>query len=692
MGRPRKYLNKAEGYEAQNARRKAERQVALPEFTALDGEGMGDGPDHRYVLLSVGDQSIQDSSGLGLEDIFGFLWGCFLKNPRHAFVGFYLGYDFTQWLKLLPENRADILFHPERRSRTKTRNPVPFPVRYAGWEFDLLGMKRFKLRKEGASSWLYVCDSGPFFQASLMDTIVPSRWPEPIVSESEYALLQEGKARRSTAVLDDAMVAYNVLENDVLARLMGRVSSGLAAIGIHLKRNQWFGPGQAASAWLDHIKAPTTKDLANASCKQRGFLDAGRKSYFGGWFEITAHGKIPGISWEYDINSAYPHVASRLPCMLHGQWNTGSGVYRYVGDSDIVAVRATVRGSHRRLGSMLHRLDDGTILRPHVTSGWYWDHEIRASQRAGLIDEIEYHEWAAYIPCDCRPPLRGLAGLYDRRLAVGKNTPEGKGAKLIYNSVYGKHAQSVGNPKYGNPVVASLITSGCRTLILEAIGTHPDGADAVLMVATDGVYFRSPHPDLPISERIGDWDVTTKSNLTLFKPGIYWDDTARERIMAGKSASFKARGISAAQFSAEIMGIDDLFAGWAASYPGERDPDGTRAGWFPRVQFTTGFSMVTCMQALQRGRWDLAGTLGHAPTDTCDGCSGAHLTQDSDPIRKRHSGSYESGVYYSRPHADGGGQLESAPYTKLFGLEDPEEYGIHEDGYVLDTWKGMLHG
>lgn len=276
--------------------------------------------------------------------------------------------------------------------------------------------------------------------------------------------------------------------------------------------------------------------------------------------------------------------------------------------------------------------------------------------------------------------MRGIAGLYDERLRVGKNSPYGKGLKLVYNSVYGKFAQSVGNPKYGNSIYASLTTSGCRTMILDAIATHPRGTHAVVMVATDGVYFTSPHPHLETSQDLGAWTETTHGNLTLFKPGVYWDDETRRRINRGEDPSFKARGISARAFAHSLSSVDDHFKQWPARYPAERDPAGPREGWYPKVTFRSGFSMITAVQALQRGKWFLAGAVGTQ-----------ELTQDADPIGKRHSGYYEDGIYWSRPFKDGGpGGDESTPYDRRFGQPDPDEYGINEDGTVKDQWAALL--
>src|SRR5208282_5751698 len=113
--------------------------------------------------------------------------------------------------------------------------------------------------------------------------------------------------------------------------------------------------------------------------------------------------------------------------------------------------------------------------RPQSTSGYYWERELAASMRAGLIHTVKVTEGWRYDPCDCESPMRALHDLYQQRRTVGKNSPEGKAYKIVYNSVYGKLAQSIGNPRYANPIYASLITSGCRTMILDAIASHPKG-------------------------------------------------------------------------------------------------------------------------------------------------------------------------------------------------------------------------
>lgn len=682
MPRPRKYDSDSDRRRYQNRLRAATRARHDVEFRAVDGEGSGRWRNHKYVLLGCGDNQVSNPAGLSTSAIFTHLYEDYLKHKESAYVGFFLSYDFCQWLKGIPENRAHMLLSPNgiaKRTRRTNKHLGPFPVRWDGWELDLLAFKRFKLRPEGETSWLYICDAGPFFQTSLLNVLDPEKWIDPVVTEAEYETLTIGKESRDTASLGDAMCLYNRLENNALSRVMVRLNEGFVSADIRLRKNQWFGPGQAAQAWLSTTSVPATSELSGVPSLPSA-LRAGQLTYYGGWFEIFAHGHIPGSSWEYDINSAYPHIASSLPCLLHGKWTNGMGIPPGdLGGNALIAYQATVSGSDERLGSMLHRSPDGSIRRPSRTRGWFWEAETRAAQECGSISSItDFGEWIAYVPCDCPPPMLGLRELYDKRLAVGKNSAAGKSYKLIYNSVYGKLAQSVGEPKYGNSIYASLITSGCRRMILDAIATHPRGTADLLMVATDGVYFRSRHPHLELSERIGDWDETMHDNLTLFKPGVYWDNRARRALAAGKNPAFKARGINTRGFAEHIRDIDNHFSAWPQTFPGERDPEKDRAGWYPRITYKSSFSMVTCQQALARGKWFLAGAV-----------SETELVQDADPIGKRHSGEFKDGVYWSRPYKDSS-PLESLPYDKTFGQPDPDEYGITDDGTVLESFRDLL--
>lgn len=694
-------------------KRKSETPVT---FVGIDGEGMDVNGEHRYVLLGVGENQIERASGLSWDVVFTFLYQHY--KPGTSYVGFFLGYDFSQIFKTLPEDKAWMLLTTEGRLLRKHRIPgkAPHPVQLEGWQFDILGNKRLRIRPKTCDCvnatckckhqpWMYVCDAGSFFQTSFLKVINPADWAPgtAVITDEEYKEIKRGKEKRSTAVLDEDMRKYNRLENVVLSRVMHTLDLGMHEIGIHLPPSKWFGPGQAAQAWLKSVGAPKSTQIAEVA--PTWFSEAARMSYFGGWFEIMMHGIVPGVSHEYDINSAYPHIISTLPCLLHGKYTLGEGIPQ-TKKGDLCLVYAKVwspampmGGNSQPIGAMLHRDPQGRILRPMATMGWYWWDELVAAQSAGLIKRIDNRgkqqviSWVKYTPCDCPPPMREIAELYQKRLEVGKKSPLGKAAKLIYNSSYGKFAQSIGEPIFGNPIYASRITSGCRTMILNAIASHPKGQSDVCMVATDAVYFLSPHPRLTLGSEIGVWDHTERHDITLFKPGVYWDTQAREAIREGRNPNFKARGFNSADFTSSIGRVDEQFRSWDELAEVSAESIAAIGGW-PSVRFSPNFSMTTALQALRQNDWERAGRVS----------SGKELIQNSDPHDKRE-GIYREQyngrtVYRSRPYQGMGqdGWIPSNPYTKQFGLDDPwseeykGQYGETEDGPIVDILAWILTG
>ena len=769
------------------------------DFIGVDGEGHGEGKDHVYALIGCGSEQLENPAGLQWHEIFSFLYRQYQGDPQAVYAGFFLGYDFNQWIKTLPWHRARKLLtaagQAERRSVTKRGGVQYLPVDCTApdgsrWQIKMLGDKRMQFRpkpgewhdvkaslaqvaelfamvkadgyrtrkspdpgryryqlpkpghikyrivRRNSQGWMSICDAGPFFQCSLLSAIDRDRRAREgapqIVDPEEYAVIVEGKRLRggsgSYRVLgipwfdnlrdDEKTRAYNRLENDILSRLLTELNTGFTAAGIRLGKSQWFGPGQAAQGWLRNNQEIPSREAAESAVPVL-FRDAARESYYGGWFEIMAHGLIPGTTYEYDINSAYPSVISRLPCLLHGKYSTGDNYSRKAkgylpglpSTRSVRLVYAHVIGSHPRIGTMLHRRVDLSIRRPWETTGWFWQHELTAAQRAGLIDQVDYLKWHTYKPCPCSPPLRGVRGLYEDRLAVGKGSPRGKAYKLVYNSMYGKFAQSAGEPMFANPVYASLITAGCRTMILDAIASHPLGADAVVMVATDGIYFISPHPGLNLSKQLGDWECEPHENLTLFKPGVYWDDATRKAIAKGVEPHLKSRGVNAAAFSKAIADIDRQFKDW---------PDAQPVKW-PEVSFPVSFSMRTCKQALAVPEGVASQTLqnagSHGPSCSCRACviqrrnwknaglviSDLMVTQMSDPLVKRNPELvFDGRIWWSSPwpgaRNKAGRPEKSIPYDKSFGsavmqelgLVDQNEYGLSPDGPVDDLVFGVI--
>lgn len=737
-----------------NATRTKANEAHDVEFIAIDGEGvnrwttvevwddvecnmvMKRKKAHEYVLLSVGSENLYHEDGRALDhrDIFPFLYAQKLAHPKAAFVGFFLGYDFSQWFKSIPEIAGWKMFHKEgieSRMPSNTDMKYPFPVYVDGkWEIDILGMKRMKLRphvkkkdwpacqiahksvdmleacergehRKHPHAWMFICDTGSFFQASLLQVLSPKKWVDKegrstaIVTEDEMSILMTGKGARADAQFDtpaqrEEMMRYNVLENDVLARLMKVLNEGFVSDGIKLRNDQWFGPGQAAQAWLRLIGAPTGEQVRESVPPWA--IEAARRSYYGGWFETFIHGVIPGTTYGYDINSAYPYAIANLPCLLHGVWTHGAGSPgRRVSPTGrtLRLVHGVFTGEDNVIGTMPHRDANGAICRPLETQGWHWQHEIDAARRAGMVKRVRTLAWVEYTPsgCECERPLKEIEELYEGRLRVGKETPFGKAKKLTYNSAYGKMAQSVGMPKYSNSVYASLITSVCRTMIIDAIATHPDKTRAVAMIATDGIYFLTPHPTLPThKDELGKWSADNHENLSILMPGLYWDDDSRASVHSGESLKLKSRGVSGKYLAPFIDHFDEAWARVRAHFTGPitmLPPDEA-----PSQEIVVEFSVVSPRLAAARDHWALCGKVVWDEPRLIS----------ANPMSKRAAFVLDG----ERPELlrtlplviSSTGEIETTPYDRLFGV-DPEtltEYRELDDLLIMDgSASDILH-
>jgi len=686
-------------------------------------------------MLSVGKRTLwNNGKEITYKEIFSFLWEEYLKNPTEIFVGFYLKYDFLQWTKGLKESVARLLYTKEGIESRKPRKKgfiQSFPVIIdEEWEIDLLpNGKRFKIRphthvptksgmcacgkdltenidedidiefqledsfnwddmktapkKKISRPWMTICDTGSYWQCSFLRAIDPKGWNEPIIDEKTFELIKKGKEDRGriydvedTSYYEE-MKRYNLLENIILGKLTEKLAAGFKTAGVSLKADSWFGPGQASSTWLKKNHSEHKRRVIHPKYIDERIHELGRQSYYGGWFEIPIHGHIPGVCWEYDINSAYPYALSKMPNFKNGMWVQGKG-HRTFKDDSIVIMKLTVEGNDPYLGALPYRDKHGRILRLQKLKGVYWWHEVNSSIKAGLINKYTIEEWAEFVPNDSVHPFKDMETLYIQRLKAGKNTSAGKALKLLYNSVYGKFAQSVGTPLWGNSVYASFITSYCRTMITDAISTHPKKSKAVAMIATDGVYFTSEHPGLEIDgEKLGAWDKTLKERLTLFMPGIYWDDKLRKIIkegFTGISAPIKTRGVNAFDLMKVVREIDNKFHESYLNFLLCREYE------WPTFSVPIRFDIVSAKQALSRNNWS---TCGMIHGDTCNlmcppDCGKGRKEINSNPKNKRDTEVYiDEGIIRSRVYYRSD-RLETVYYDKKFGFTEDNEQEKYE--------------
>jgi len=695
---------------------------------------------HAYELFGIGDQWIgKAGTELTQHEIFEFLYSHFESSddPKRAYVGFFLGYDFIMWIRHLYEMTAWKLVTPAgKESRTRrtynddgtVKSQVTFPVTAwdydfgnQDWDIEMLGSKRFSLRRhipfeerivkreyideEGNErkeyephphKWMHICDSGSFFQTSLLNAIDPSKAVEPIVTADEFAILKRGKDRRSDAEFDDETVKYNMLENEVLSRLMKQLAGSFADIGIQLRTNQWYGPGAAAQATLNMWQVPEGKEIREHLSKE--FDTVARYSYYGGWFETMIIGPYPDKVYEYDINSAYPAIIQSLPCLIHAREDHGRGdPPNYEKDSDIIFVDVETKtfplgiGYLPAFGGLSHRILDGSISRPLETRGWHSLKEVQAAGRAYCHDDVIFHAWRRVrVGCDCSSPFAKIKEMYQERLTVGKNTPRGIAMKLVYNSIYGKLAQSIGVPKYAMSVYATLITSGCRIMILDAVSKLPRKSHDVLMIATDGLYTTAPAEGLEVDgETLGAWEAKELNGFTVVMPGVHWTDKTREDVLKARaeagqgkpdfsSIKLKSRGVSARDIGGALFEFERQFDIMIDN------PAGFTIEEFPEVTVDIEFSIVSAKLALARNKWE-----------TCGKVEPTQRVISTKPFSKRTAAKImltSSGKPYVQtfPYYQSL-QLRTRYYGSLFGT-DLANTIFEEDFDSLVTERGELGG
>ena len=504
-------------------------------------------------------------------------------------------------------------------------------------------MKRFSLRRRTASGkgpWMHICDAGPFFQSSFLKAINPASWPDPICSREIFARIEAGKKERASAKFDQTMIEYNVAENAVLADLCARLNEGFLHMGFKLQKRAFYGPGAVASIWLKKMKAKKPEGRPPA------LETALRASYYGGRFEIAAHGPV-GTLYEYDINSAYSFEIANLPAE-GGTWKRIKKLTRAKGASHVLC-HIQYFSEDKYLGPFPHRHARGKrIDYPLNGMGWYWLREMEAAEKA--IAGLSWHllEAWAYWPLSDEKPFASIRDLYQFRLDAGKNSPGGKAAKLAYNAPYGKMAQSIGDPPFANAFYASLITSGTRAKILDAIASHREKTKSCAMIATDGVYFFSPHSTLDIdAQALGKWDCAVKSDMVLFMPGFYW----------WANSGLRSRGCSADGF---VKIRSDVARQWEAALRSR----GQVKNW-PEFSVDQLFGFVSPALALARGKWE-----------TCGALEKPDKKFTADPSNKRGPAYVIDKIIRSKPHV-GDASIESTPYDKSFG-QDLQEQGAND--------------
>lgn len=497
----------------------------MKKWIGLDGEGLGRNP-HRYVMLARSDirgnsAIVQAKRGLTTQECLDFI----LAIPKETRVcGYYLGYDWTMILRDLPDVSIYRLLRPELRVLPAEEGGGFSYIRWGDYRLHYLaGMFRVSRKGRATTVW----DIGKFFQAPFVDAIEAWEVPAPLAD------IKKMKDQRAIFSEDDRdrIKAYCLSECRALAELATNLESAHIDVGITPKT--WHGPGSTAGALMKSLEI---QDKRGAPPKELEY--AADCAFFGGRFEQSNIGLFKDV-YGYDIISAYPYQAFKLPCLQHGRWRRTKRAQDIV-KACAACVRYRIRDiGHKEVwGPLPCRLRNGAIVFPRGgASGWVWrDEYLIASQH---WDGVEFggEAWVLSNDCDCQP-FAELMRLFRERILLGKSG-KGRITKLALNSVYGKLAQTVGNPPYASRIWAGIITSGTRAQLMSLLIAHTDRRN-VLALATDGLYSREriilPSPPLT-PDTLGAWESDDPKDMVFVRPGIYWaenGETVRARGLGRK--------------------------------------------------------------------------------------------------------------------------------------------------------------
>ncbi len=476
------------------------------EYVTVDGEGL----DNSYVYLADSDGRAIGPvrSGLSTDACLGFLADLGTRPQPAIVVGYSLGYDVENWIADLKRPLlASLDEHPDKWTR------------YGDFLLKYWPRKRFQIKRLSDGAYVHIDDVFSFFNVSF-ETVV-TRW---LGADAPSPILAEGKARRGRFTWADYesgwVQRYNAEELRLLVGVMKRFNAAKRAVGI--RTSDHYSPAALSRDMLvrwgvrDHIAdlPPAVEGPAYAA-------------FFGGRIECAAYGTHRGTVHNYDLNSAYPRMASLLPDLANGTWvrdpdypNPNVSLYK---------VRWNLpRG--RRFYPFPWRDSNGAVYFPPRGTGWVWGPELDAALEAGGFPEsrIRVLDGFHFIeqPRDPLQPVRPFAGvidLYTERLKRA-GQPEEKVLKLVLSAIYGKLAQQTSatrkKPRYHQIAYAGLITSQVRALLYRLIRSNEP---AIISVATDGVFSTEAlavPPNL-IGGYLGQFKEARYDEMVSLQSGVY---------------------------------------------------------------------------------------------------------------------------------------------------------------------------
>jgi hypothetical protein len=442
------------------------------------------------------------------QDVARFLFN--KKNRGHAFFTWNLGYDARAIIKWLPFVLWDDLYHSIR-------------TEYNGIRIYYIQDKLFSIGKGKNTSTLY--DIAQFYNRKSLDSQADfyfgehkqdkAHWTEYVNEhpdlEEQVRYLNEHQAEIGEYCRLDAELTYK------LGNLMKDSFEGLG-----VSFNKPISGGSLAKRYLmKNTEYPVT-------WKSNALNLFARSAYHGGIFSTHKLGIYHDV-WDYDINSAYPYEMLNLPNWDNGEYrlniekpsDTPYGWYECEFDCEWIPYET-----------------DYKIFYPiGKRKQWITRKEYDWMKEHGYECEfIQGHEWIQTKE-EFESPFSWIDKMYKERQRIKTEHPEDireKAIKLLINSTYGKTAQhKPSETEVTNYMYASYITAGTRLQIADIANEY---YDSVIQIATDGIMLEE-EIGLPISRKIGDWEVNRYDKVLVLGSGRY-------QAFNGEEYFTKLRGIT----------------------------------------------------------------------------------------------------------------------------------------------------
>lgn len=490
----------------QNRNREYHREYKTPQYVVgVDAEGVNIGGGHqRLALLAAATEDgwtdyIEDTSGNDIYDCLAFLLNLGRQHPRAVITSYSFTYDFTEMMASHKSYRSAVEWWITGKCLIGNYKVEYRPKKYL-WIQD----------RSNPNHTVTIYDCYGYFQTSFHKAI--NKYLE--VPQYELDFIAEMKTARAGDMYKHCNAKdirrYCLMECRYISQLYDMVLTQCRRLDWYPKKH--YGPGAIAAHVLEKKHVKQYQKTFNDDIEQKAL-----QCYFGGNFSTYFIGHTDKTIGLYDINSAYPNGASKLPCLKHAEWkHNDNPKIEDIQPWDMVMVAWKLELPALYAPFPHRRPNDDRIMWPASGKGRYYGVEILQA-----IDTFPNATFilleAEHLITHCNhQPLAWIEGIYNERLQLKRDgDPAEIVLKLFLNSAYGKFAQR----NYGKHQApfqchlwAGMITAHTRAQLLHAIKHN-----TVIQVATDSVaILGSEAKGLDIGNGLGQWSHETTSKNSLF--------------------------------------------------------------------------------------------------------------------------------------------------------------------------------